>query len=344
MANDLANHEQDIRDGYISPDKYWEGYTAPNGDKVPGHSRMAAAIGMIVAGFNPTNRPNAAIEMINNEINRSLEAQKSNLNSQHNLMAATMAKYKDRKEAELVAKGLMNDAAIAQLQKSAAMAKSPLAKAQLQDTIGKLNMQKGEYIKQAAMQSSINGLQQEAQQDPAKIPMFLNALEAVDPAKAKDLRAREVAGVGFAPTAEAAKTVRESAVTTDTVTNGLKRLKEITKITGKSLVPAIRAEADTIRSTLVGALRVPITGPGAMSDTEREMLMNLIPATTDLFSLDSNTIKRIDTLDKRIKGSYAATLKANGLNPRAAFGNEPEIKTMGGVKYQKVQGGWKKVN
>jgi hypothetical protein len=68
----------------------------------------------------------------------------------------------------------------------------------------------------------------------------------------------------------------------------------------------------------------------------------MIPDVTSLMSLDKVNRQKLDTLAQSMKAGYNNMLKANGLGaPQEAQG--PEIKTMGGVKYQKVQGGWQRL-
>src|ERR1700728_611058 len=67
----------DINNGHIDPEKYWDN-----------HSKLASGIGMILAGFNPTNRPNAAIEYIQHQMDNNLKAQSENLGAKKSLLEA----------------------------------------------------------------------------------------------------------------------------------------------------------------------------------------------------------------------------------------------------------------
>jgi hypothetical protein len=314
---DRQAFQKDIEAGYINPDKYWTGYTLPNGDKVPGHSKLMAAIGMIIAGFQPaSNGPNAAAEMLKTQMNESLEAMKTNLNSSHNLLKANLDHFKNIQDATQMTKIMLNDSLTTKLKLAAAKAKTPMAAAQATQLIGKLEMEKQGQLQELAKNQTLAQIKSEIGQDPKNMDAMINALENLDPKSAKELRERSVPGVGLATTNEGAKGVREMKTTVDTIAQDVGRLREIISKSGKSFSPNLRAEADTIRQSLIGRLRMPITGPGAMSDGERELLMNLIPDVTSMTSLDSNSITKLNSLEQRMANNYNAMLQANGLKPQ----------------------------
>lgn len=118
----------DIANGHIDPDKYWTGYTTADGKQVAGHSRVASAIGMILAGFNPTNNPNAAINFLKHQMDQSMEAQKQNLQSSHNLLSANLAQYKNLTDATMATRLQMNEMMQHKLAAAGAQAKTEGAK------------------------------------------------------------------------------------------------------------------------------------------------------------------------------------------------------------------------
>lgn len=330
INEELEHNMADVRAGYIDPDKYWTGYRDPvSGKTVGGHSRLMAGIGMLIAGFNPTSQPNAAIEFIKHQMNQNLEAQKANLQSAHNLVAANMRQFGNLKDATEMAKLQQMGIVQMYLQQAAAKAQSPMAKAAADNAIGMLQREKAASMNKFAMQGAI----QRMSKDPAQMDALISALEQTDPQRAKEYRERSVPGLGFASSAEGAKGLREMQTTVKTVRNGLNRLKEITKTTGKSMSPTLRKEANSIRTELIGKLRLPMTGPGAMSDGERELLMALIPGVADLTSLDSRSLKAIETLDKRITDNYRNMAVANGLSvPQAPQESDSTAKARAWLK------------
>jgi len=328
LNSERQNLMADIDNKHIDPEQYWKGDANGNGS----HSRLLGALGMIIAGFNPTSRPNAAIEYLNKQIDMNIEAQKQDITSKNNLLAANLKQFGNLQDATSMTKLMMNDYAQKQLTLAAANAKTPQVQAATMDAIGKLKATYAPLAAKLAASRTLASLQKAAAVDPSMTDAYLSALEAVDPAKAKDFRSRQIPGIGFANSAEGAKGVREMGTTVRTVNDSVKRLKEIAKSTGKSMNPKAIAEADTIRNMLIGQLRVPITGPGAMSEGEREILMKAIPDVTAIMSLDSSNLKRLDTLVDKVNVQYKHMLNENGLNPNKAKGLDagtmsPESKT-----------------
>lgn len=311
LEAERQNHIHDIQAGYINPNQYWTGDKNGNGS----HSKIATAIGIILAGFNPTNSPNAAIKFLEHQMEMNINAQKENLGAKQNLLSANLRQYGNLKDALDMTRLMQADLMQNELSQAAAKAQSPMAKAAAMSAMGEIQAKYAPLMQKMAANQTVARLTATANQDPAKIPAMLSALDSVDPVKAKELRERFVPGVGLATTNEGAKGVREMQATTTTAKDAINRLKKLVGKTGKSLSPNLRVEADSLRNILVGALRVPITGPGAMSEGEREIMLNTIPGVANFMSLDSNSMKRLSILETQLNNSYNNMLSANGLTP-----------------------------
>lgn len=314
LERERMAHMQDIRDGHVDPDKYWDS-----------HSKVATGIGIILAGFNPTNNPNAAINFLKHNMELNIQAQKENLGAKQNLLSANLRQFGNLKDAMDMTRIMQSDVLQNKLAIAAANAASPAAAAAALQAKGQLEMDAGQLFQKLSANKTVASLVNQAQQDPSKIPAAIQALEAVDPKRAAQMRGRFIPGVGLANTEEGAKGLREMGTTVKTVQDGVKRLKEIAKMSGKSMNPKAIAEADTIRSAMIGQLRVPVTGPGAMSDGERELLQRMIPDVTSMMSLDSSNKKRLDTLEQRITGQFRNQAQLNGINvPGVAKSADPK--------------------
>ena len=302
--------EQDIKDGHVDPNKYWTGNEKGEGS----HSKIMSAIGMIIAGFQPMGGPNAAINFLEKQMEANLQSQKANLDSKESLLKANMQQFGNLKDAMEATRIQQRDMATLQLQQAVNSVQSPLAKAKAMQEIGKLQAENAKATQKFAGQLTLTNMMNEANKDPSKIDGYMQTLKAYDPKQWAEMSDMLVPGKGFATTKEGAKVVRESQQVTDTVKDGINQLRGIMRRPVKSLSPNDRAEAETVRSALVGALRVPITGPGAMNEGERELLMSIIPDVTSMTSLDTISAKKLDALEQRIESSYNNTLKANGLH------------------------------
>lgn len=314
LETERQNHIQDIKDGHINPEKYW------TGDPKTGegsHSRIATAIGMIIAGFNPAGTPNAAVDFLNKQMDRNLDAQAKNLQSKHNLLAENMRQFGNLKDAVSMTRIMQADIVQNQLLTEAAKASNPLAKAAALKAAGELQMKYAPEFQKFIGMRAVQGLKQAAMSDPSKMGAYFAGLDAADPTGKlrKEAEERAIPGVGFATSSEGAKGMREMGTTVNTVKQSIARLKEIAKKGGKSMNPTLIAEADTIRSMLIGQLRVPITGPGAMSEGERELLMRAVPDVTSMLSLDASNIKRLDSIEQKITDQYRNQAQINGIDP-----------------------------
>lgn len=331
INNESAKIKQEIADGDIDPAKYWTGDKNGKGS----HSRLMSVLGIIIAGFNPTNMPNAAGQLLDHQMQANLDAQKENLNSKKSLLSANLQRYRNLQDATTMTRIQQHDILQNELAQAAALATSPVAKAAAMKEIGQLQQKRDLLAGQFAQKRAVNQIIATAGQDPSKIDSIIRALEAsghMD--EAKNIRARHVPDMGLATTMEGAKGVTEMKAANDSVKSAVQRLREITSKTGKSLTPNIRAEADTIRSSLIGALRVPITGPGAMNEGEREMLMNMIPDTTGFTSLDSNSIQRLNSLEKIMANKFENMARANGLQIQNPTSLGKDTKMIKGVLYK----------
>lgn len=183
-------HIKDMQNGYIDPNKYWTGYTAPNGDQVPGHSKVASAIGMILAGFNPTNKPNAAIDLLKYNMDKSLEAQGKNLDSQHNLLRANLQQFGNIKDATDATRVMMSDAMSHQLGMTASQAKGPLAQAAAKQAQSQLAASILPTAMQLQMRQTLQRISNGGQSAAGTTGAVLNQLDAVNPEASKAYRSR----------------------------------------------------------------------------------------------------------------------------------------------------------
>tara|TARA_S200002703_G_scaffold153273_1_gene154659 strand:+ start:1349 stop:2779 length:1431 start_codon:yes stop_codon:yes gene_type:complete len=129
------------------------------------------------------------------------------------------------------------------------------------------------------------------------------------------VKSRFIPGLGTAPSVETAKEMRTLQLADDQIQTGIGRLLEILDTPGKRFDFNLKKEANTIVGLLTGALRVPIVGPGAFSESEKEMIEKIIANPTKLFSIDSNTRTSLKTLSTRMRADRDSYAKLIGLDP-----------------------------
>ncbi|CAM6004769.1 unnamed protein product [Sphagnum balticum] len=211
-------HISDIQNGYIDPNQYWKGtYNPQTGEMEGGHSKIAAAIGIILAGFNPTSRPNAAIEMMNHLMEQNIQAQQANLNAKGNLLAANLHQFGNLKDAADATRLMQSDLLANQLQQAAAQAKGPVAKAAAMQAAGQLKMQYAPLAQQFAMRRAMMGITQQPSGDPdmdvakaSHIAGYMRAMGNIE--GAKDIESHIVPGVGVSKDQAVPQEVRQQLI------------------------------------------------------------------------------------------------------------------------------------
>lgn len=187
--DDLEQERQhlmaDVQNGHINPEKFWDN-----------HSKIATGIGIILAGFNPTNHPNAAIDFLNKQMEMNIDAQKSNLAARQNLLSANLRQFGNLKDAMDMTRVMQADIIGNELQQAAAKATTPLAKAAALQAAGKLQQQYAPVFQQFAMRRAMIGLANGSNPDAAS--QMLGYLRVSNPEMAKEMESRLVPGVGMA--------------------------------------------------------------------------------------------------------------------------------------------------
>lgn len=193
LEQERQAHMADIKNGYIDPNQYWTGDKNGNG----GHSKIAAGIGMILAGFNPTNSPNAAINFLKNQMDMNIKAQETNLGAKQNLLAANLRQFGNLKDATDMTRLMQSDIMQQELATAAAKAQSPMAKAAALNAAGQLQMESAPLFQQFAMRRAMMGMTQNGS-DPGAVDHMLGYMRVMNPEMAKEMESRYIPKVGMA--------------------------------------------------------------------------------------------------------------------------------------------------
>lgn len=213
LDNERQAHLQDIRDGYIDPNRYWTGDKDGNGS----HSKLAAGIGMILAGFNPTNKPNAAIEFLKYNMDKNMQAQVANLGAKENMLSANLRQFGNMKDATAMTQLMQSDMIQNELAQAAAKAATPMAQAAALNAKSIFNKEDAPRFQEFAMRRAIMNMSSNGG-DPNAIDHMLGYMRAVNPAMAKEMESRYVPGVGMGKV-EVPQAVREQLVAGQTLQN-----------------------------------------------------------------------------------------------------------------------------
>lgn len=268
----------------IDQDRYWNNLSTER--------KIIAGIGLALASLNP-QAMQTALASINKGIDRDIQAQKleimkkkERVGEAKSLVGKFYDRFKDLDQAEAAAK------------------MSALEKAKLK--MQSIQLKTNNKLVKSKAETAISQIEMQLLEEKKKFDLKLQE-KTVDVGKFQ----------GQVQNQTEAKEFRNMVSDLETAESGIDRLLEINNVTGKSLSPNLRAEADTIQKTLIGLLRQPITGPGAMSDGERQMLQDIIANPTDMFSLDSNNKTKLETLKKTLRNAVDRKAKNLGLTSSA---------------------------
>jgi len=310
----------------VNPDKYWQEASVPR--------KISASIGLILGGIGGalTGTENAALKIINNTIDRDIEAQKKNLDQKNNLYRMNLETIKNEKEAYNVTKAQMIGLAELKLKEQMARTSSQEAIAQGKIALGKLGLAKQQLLQQTALDNVV----QLGQDNPQMItPEILEKLPA-------EQRERFVPGYGFTVSKTGAEKIRtELLPQKDTSVQMIDDLMNIRKKYGREITNRdVVNEVNTLRGFLRGQMRTFLVGPGAVTENEQKILDGIIADPTKILSTDSGTIAALNSLKNSIDRSFVNQAKANGLMVKQpqAQGQQP-VRGANGKMYIQ-QGGY----
>lgn len=164
--------QQDIVNQHIDPNHYLG--SMDTGKKI------STGLALILGGMGGGGHGNVAMDFLNKQIDRDIEAQKSNLGKKETLLSANMQQFHNIHDATEMTRTMMNDALSAQLQQASLKAASPLAKARAQQMIGQIQQQVAPSMQMLAMRKALTS-GDAGQQDPASFVPFVVPKEQQGP-------------------------------------------------------------------------------------------------------------------------------------------------------------------
>jgi hypothetical protein len=124
----------------------------------------------------------------------------------------------------------------------------------------------------------------------------------IDNLSPTEVRELTVPGFGIARTRKEAIDFRKNAADTQTIKDGIMGILEASKTSNLGpLEFSNRAEVRTKVQAIMGKLRLPMQGPGAMTDSDRKQLEELIGNPAKIFSLNSVEQRKLETILKGLE-------------------------------------------
>lgn len=172
IDQELQQNQSQIMNQKVDPNRLWS--TAGTGNKI------AAALGLLVGGMGAglTGQPNAALQVLNKQIDRDVEAQKANLGKQQTLFSMNMQRYHNAQAAEAATRLQLNTTLQAQLSMAALKTQNAQAIAAAKLHADQIGMQMIPYKIELAKWNMAQGLRSASDPQSAAMLIRLTVPEA----------------------------------------------------------------------------------------------------------------------------------------------------------------------
>lgn len=163
LENERQSLISDINNQHIDPQHFVH--------SMDGASKIATAIGLIAGGIGGgiTHTENPALQYLNAQIDRDINAQKANLGKSENLLSANMKQFSNMRDATDMTRVMQTDILSNQLKQEAAKASGPMAKARLLQAAGALDQQTAPVLSQIAMRKTLINAAQNGHIPPSRV-------------------------------------------------------------------------------------------------------------------------------------------------------------------------------
>lgn len=306
----LEEYADNIATKKIDPERFWA--NKATWQKITG----ALAIGLGSAHAS-SGGDNPGLSIINQAIQRDVDAQKSEMANAREAYNARAGLYNDqlnmfKDERASKAAAMIHGISIAQmgLQAISARYKGADMKQKGQILNAQLESMKGQYKQAFAqeMQAQIIKASYSSGQS-----MSFGTIESLPKDQQEKAVGNDQRFYGIASSPGGAQKIREKVPVVEATRSGLRRLIEIGKMprTDKAS-PKLRDEVDILLSALKGTLREDLLGPGTVQENERKILDRIFVDPSTLFSL-GNESKKLEIMLGRVDARWRDELHANNL-------------------------------
>lgn len=189
IANDQSQREQGLMKDYQQQNSQLMGeYDAAMKDYASGHinpnhyaesmssvGKVKTAIGLVLGGMGGglLHQENPALKFLNSQIDRDIDAQKSELGKKQNLLQANIHKMGNLRDATEMTRAMMMGIQANQFRAAAANAQGPMARATAMQEAGKLDERIAPIMSQIAMRQTMMRGMGTGQVDPTMAIRFM---------------------------------------------------------------------------------------------------------------------------------------------------------------------------
>jgi hypothetical protein len=272
-------------------------------------NRLLTAIGIMVGG-------GPIVAAVNQYIDKDVDKMRADYSEKQNLYKLNVQRLGDAQQAYNMTRLNLLQKVEYDLKAAGEKSMSKQALAGFQKNVADIRQQQLKLMKEIEKQQALKELRTKSNQgaDKESMTRAMLRLEMADPEMAAKMRPLETP-VGLAASPEAAKEVKESIATNDSAMRSIGELEKMGF--GSRFSIKDRARAKALTTTLTGALRVALTGPGTMSDSDRAIIQDVVADPTAIFSWGPSTKAKLATLKKVLSDAEADKLRSQGLQPRS---------------------------
>jgi len=333
ITNDLNISDAKLQKAYedkdIDPDRYWH-------NKSTG-SKLAAGLGMLLGGFGAaTGQANGAVNMIQNAIERDVDAQKNDQSKAMNLWKMNREKYGSAIAANLATKNQLYTGLEYKLKAAASGFRGQNAQLAAQQGLGKIALEKQQNNALLGLHATLSGRAGDNTEQSVQNAISVASMRA--PELAKEAQAKYLPGIGMASipiTPEDRSELTNYHSLSSGIDNAINFQKNVAG-TGGAWTPTKLAMAEDIKNGLMLSM-------GKLNDMKR-------PPSPEIMKLYSESIgnlggvnpagtnlTKLEGLKEQVESRKHSMASDLGVKP---FVTSPQIKTdASGIKWQRGPNG-----
>lgn len=285
LDKERQNFQADIQNQHIDPQHYMN--SLGTGQKLG--TALALILGGIGSGGDPSKNP--AMQFLQSNIDRDINAQKANLGKSENLLSANMHQFGNMRDAADMTRIQQTDILSNQLKQAAAKATDLGAKARALQAAGQLDMSTAQLQGQMAMRKTILSGMSSGQVQPEQV------IRAIVPDKEQEQARKEL------QTAQ-----KDQALRNDTL-KAFDAVNSLSSGVGNAINPQSYKQADAVWGSTMDKLTRDTSG--RVTPETVALMSTLRPARTDTAS--TTAVKRAKLNDILSQNMHYPTLDTYGI-------------------------------
>lgn len=333
LLNDRTKLQQEIATSQINPKHYL--------DSMSTGGKISTGIGLILGGMGAglTHGPNLAYQYLQNQIDRDIDVQKTDLGKKQNLLSHNFQATGDLRQAADMTRIQTNDILSSHLKQLAGQAQNTAAQGTMLDIAGKIDGQSAQLqhnlaIQKVLQQGMSSNVDPEQSFKTKMQYLRMNGQENI----AKDMEAKHVPGVGQA-SKEVPGDVMKELIARNDLQKQIEDLQQFAAKHSGSFSPSINTQGKAKAQLVQDAIR-RANAQGVFKESEKNFMEGIVSSNPTQIFEKYRSGKGYQEISRSNKNTLNNLKEGYGL-PRSEgqTGEAPQIKIVNGVKYQRGPNG-----